>query len=73
MADKFPQKGVNDVILTAHNELRTALSEGDVIPRLTETEILAIVNADNTKTLIVFNTTTDQFEGWKGTERRIFG
>ena len=73
MADKFTQQTTTNVILTAHNELRTALSQGNIIPRLSESAIYAIVNADNTKTLLVYNTDTEQVEVWVGTNRLILG
>jgi hypothetical protein len=70
--DKFPQAVEGDSILTADNNDRDKLTIGNVVPRMTEAEILGVVTADTD--IIVFNTTTNMLEFWNGTtNRRILG
>ena len=53
-----------DPILAKHNEIVTLINEGNYISELTESEALVIINADNTKRLLVHITETMQLEYW---------
>jgi len=69
MTDILAAKACGDNILSAHNEIRTAVNEGR-IPVLTEAEIAALMLINEAG--IAYNTTSDNFEVWTGTtDRRI--
>ena len=70
MTDKYPLAEEDNEILEADNSDRDNFNIGNIVPRMTEAEILAAVSS--TTDIIVFNTTTNNLEFWHGTsDRRI--
>jgi len=67
--DKFPVGSVSDSIIAFFNALSAKLRVGNVIPRMSEAEILAARTADTD--IIVSNTDTGQVEIWTGLDDRI--